>query len=186
MDFDALAGAVLAKHPQHADHRFRRIREHALLCECGQVLEHDPSAKDPDPTWERRNGRTVYARQPGVWMMRWPARVESAANARDDWRVRATKTKQIREEVGLQWMVFEQRDRPRPAYPCRVEFLRIYSGHQRPFDADENLPMAFKAHKDEVAAQLGLRNDAGPEVRWSFQQERGPESQIQITIRSGT
>jgi len=42
----------------------------------------------------------------------------------------------------------------------------------RRLDSD-NLARAFKAVRDQVAAQLGLASDADPRVAWLYEQERG-------------
>lgn len=55
--------------------------------------------------------------------------------------------------------------------PCIVTLIRVAPARGKQLD-ETNLRGALKATQDEVAAILG-RDDADPEVKWRFRQQRG-------------
>jgi hypothetical protein len=58
-----------------------------------------------------------------------------------------------------------------PPLPVEVRLERVaFSGG---LDPEDNLPMAMKGVKDEVAAYLGLKDDRDPRVTWTYGQSRG-------------
>jgi len=63
-------------------------------------------------------------------------------------------------------------------FPLTVSMIRIAP---RPLD-DDNLQGAFKYIRDEIARCLGLSNDAGPEVKWRYAQEKGGPKKHAVRI----
>ncbi len=120
----------------------------------------------------------------------------SEANAREFWRVTAGRRadqrelvgKALREEFEASRPMFEAIEHLATGQPVAklgqvvVELTRIAPGE---LDPDENLPMSFKAIKDEIADWLGLRTDRDKRVRWAYRQERSAAGvyKIRIAIR---
>ncbi len=52
-------------------------------------------------------------------------------------------------------------------------------------DKDENLRMAFKHVKDQVAAWLDL-NDRDPRIEWRYAQEKAPKGRVRIEVTDST
>lgn len=92
-----------------------------------------------------------------------PMALPSVANLREHWATKAKRVKAQRNAVRLAmtW-------RRRVPLPVVVTLTRI--GLRR-LDSD-NLQGAFKAVRDQVAAQLEV-DDADPRVTWCYQQEKG-------------
>lgn len=117
----------------------------------------------------------------------------SEANAREFWRARAER--RAGQRAAVRKVLDEDFGRAKPALDLveklasgqtvarlgqlTVELTRIAPGE---LDADENLPMSFKAIKDEIADWLGLRTDRDKRVRWSFRQERSARGVYKIRI----
>jgi hypothetical protein len=93
-------------------------------------------------------------------------RIESEANERGNWRAGWRRSKQQRDELRNLLPLTAGK----PTLPCVVLLTRIAP---RPIkDEHDNLPRAFKACVDEVAAWLGV-DDSDPRVVWRYAQERG-------------
>lgn len=88
-----------------------------------------------------------------------PLRIESVANKREHWAVKAKRTKAHRGAA----IIIRQ-----PVIPCQVYLTRIAP---RALD-DDNLRSAFKALRDGIADRIGLP-DNDPRVQWFYKQERG-------------
>jgi len=76
---------------------------------------------------------------------------------------------------------------PRPDLPVTVLLSRI---SPRLLDSEDNLPMALKAPRDELAEWLGLPNDRDPRCRWLYRQakdelDRPRYQALRITISPG-
>lgn len=98
-----------------------------------------------------------------------PLRTAPGLNAREHFRVRASRFK--RERKVTAWAL--QGLRPeRPRIPCTVHLVRSSPG-TRPAD-DDNLAGALKAVRDEVAAWLGVDDGNRAAVRFTYGQKRGP------------
>lgn len=103
-----------------------------------------------------------------------PLRVESEANRREHWAAKHRRTKAQRRHVAEAWLAaYGAR---RPTLPCVVTLTRL--GGQ-PLDQEDNLNIAFKGVRDELAAILGV-NDRDPRVRWQYRQAPGGAVGIQI------
>lgn len=110
------------------------------------------------------------------WQIRLPVVIESVANKREHWSVKAKRTAQHRllgrsiNPLGL-------------TLPCTVWLTRIAP---RQLD-DDNLRSAFKALRDGIADRLGVK-DNDPRVRWEYAQERGKpkEYAARVTITALT
>lgn len=113
----------------------------------------------------------------------------SEANAREFWRVRAGRRADQREIVRkalcdafVTRPIFDLvADRAGLTRLAQVVVLltRIAPGE---LDPDENLPMSFKAIKDEIADWLGLKSDRDRRVRWRYGQERSSKGVYKIRI----
>lgn len=104
-----------------------------------------------------------------------PIRIESVANKREHWSVKAERTRRHRG-----WgFLFMNPAGLAPALPCAVMLTRIAP---RQLD-DDNLRSAFKALRDGIADRLGVK-DNDPRVRWDYAQERGKprEYAARVTI----
>lgn len=88
-----------------------------------------------------------------------PLRIESCANKREHWSVRARRTK-LHRAAALAVPVHP--------LPCVVTLTRVAP---RKLD-DDNLASGFKALRDGVADRLGV-NDNDPRVAWKYAQVRG-------------
>lgn len=97
-----------------------------------------------------------------------PIRVESVANLREHWSVRAKRAKEHR----LAALAVA----PHPL-PCTVTLVRI---GPRALDSD-NLQSGFKALRDGIADRLGVK-DNDPRITWRYDQERGKPRQYAVRV----
>jgi hypothetical protein len=67
-----------------------------------------------------------------------------------------------------------------PPLPLEVNLARV--AFSAGLDPEDNLPMAMKAVKDEVAAYLGLPDDRDPRVTWTYGQSRGPRGYQGVVV----
>lgn len=97
------------------------------------------------------------------------------SNNRDHWRVRAKRIQNQRKAVALLWRSSLPLRRIRAdielniAHKAIVTLTRV---SPRPYD-DDGWVSAAKGIRDQVADELGLRNDRDPRVAWLYRQERG-------------
>jgi hypothetical protein len=101
------------------------------------------------------------------WVAQWlfEFRTEAHSNRRGHRMAAARQVKRERETLLYTW-VGAGKPKP-PRLPCKVTFTRIAP---RRLDEGDNLPSAFKPMRDELARVLGLKNDAGAEVTWAYEQ----------------
>lgn len=103
-----------------------------------------------------------------------PGPCPSAANLREHWAVKARRVKGQRDKVRLlcpRWT----------GGPLLVvELVRV---SPRPLD-DDNLRGALKAHRDGIAARLGV-DDGSPLVEWRYSQEKG-EPCVRVSVTRPT
>jgi hypothetical protein len=85
----------------------------------------------------------------------------SESNARGHWRRRHCRTKAQREAVAL-----AMGGMPLPSLPVNVKLTRIAT---RLLDKGDNLPVAMKACRDQVAAEYGV-DDGGDSIVWDYDQ----------------
>ena len=102
-----------------------------------------------------------------------PLRLESKANARLHWSMRAREAAHERRIV----RVLMHGKKP-PALPVVVTLIRI---GVRNLDAD-NLAAAFKAVRDEVAVWLGADDKPGSGIGWVYAQRRGKPKEYAVEI----
>lgn len=93
-------------------------------------------------------------------MTELPLRIESVANLREHWSVRAKRAK-AHKHAALAV--------PKHPLPCVVTLTRIAP---RELD-DDNLQSGFKALRDGIAARFGV-DDRDPRVRFVYRQQKGP------------
>ena len=106
-----------------------------------------------------------------------PMRIVSEANLREHWAKKARRVKQQRALVAI---MLPKTDLP--PLPVTVTMTRIAP---RKLDKGDNLNIAFKAVRDQIAWQMtwiGVRvmnakkhiaDDADPRIDWRYAQERG-------------
>jgi len=99
-------------------------------------------------------------------VIRFPIKLPSAANMRDHWGRRHRRVKNQRRDT---WAVLRQRGVVKPRLPVTVHLTRIAP---RRLDQGDNLAMALKAVRDEVAAWLGV-DDGSRWVEWRYHQRKG-------------
>lgn len=99
-------------------------------------------------------------------MITVPLRTVPGLNAREHFRVKAKRTKAERQMVG--WSLA---GKPRPPIPCSVRLTRVSPGSGCD---DDNLVGAMKAVRDEIAAWLGVDDKHRNQVRYVYEQKRGP------------
>ncbi len=108
-------------------------------------------------------------------MITIPLRTVPGINAREHWRTHAGRVKKEREAVA--WVLA---GKLRPPIPCSVRLTRVSPGYVA-MD-DDNLPGALKAVRDQVAEWLGVDDRDRSQVRYVYDQKRGPWG---ITIEFG-
>lgn len=92
-------------------------------------------------------------------MIELPLRIESVANRREHWAIRARRTKAHRLAAHAV---------PIHPLPCVVTLIRVAP---RKLD-DDNLVSGFKALRDGIAARFGV-DDADPRIQFRYEQVRG-------------
>lgn len=102
-------------------------------------------------------------------MIELPLRIESVANKREHWAVKARRTKAHR----LAALAV-----PAHPLPCVVTLIRVAP---RALDGD-NLQSGFKALRDGIADRLGVA-DNDPRVKWQYAQVRGKAKEYAARVR---
>lgn len=110
-----------------------------------------------------------------------PIVTQSEANSREHWAKKATRAKLQRTAV---WVHLYPHRGALPL-PCVVRLVRV---SPRDLD-DDNLRMALKAVRDEVAVQVGLpvnargqADDRDPRVTWEYSQQRGGRGERAVVV----
>ena len=109
--------------------------------------------------------------------LEFPLRTVAGLNAREHWRVRATRVRNERIAVG-----WRMQHAPKPGLPVRVTLTRLSAGT---LDSD-NLQGAFMGVRDAIAQCYGIAdNDA--RIEWVYAQEKCKRGtyRIRITITDG-
>lgn len=108
-----------------------------------------------------------------------PIRIESVANLREHWTVKARRVKRERNAVAMV-MRTNLQGRAFPL-PCIVTMTRIAP---RSLD-DDNLSGGMKAVRDQIAEEMHV-DDADPRVVWLCGQEKAArmEYALRITIEA--
>jgi hypothetical protein len=97
-----------------------------------------------------------------------PLKIESVANKREHWAVRAKRSKAHRKAAIII---------PKFPLPCQVVLVRIAP---RELDTD-NLQSGFKALRDGIADRLGVK-DNDPRVEWIYEQKRGAPREYKVDV----
>jgi hypothetical protein len=105
-----------------------------------------------------------------------PIRIESEANRREHWAVKASRTKIHRASACL--MVSPLRRKILSIGPKLT--IRLTRIAPRELD-DDNLARGFKAVRDGVADALGM-DDRDRRLRWAYAQERGEPGEYAVRI----
>lgn len=107
-----------------------------------------------------------------------PLALPSVANLHrhKHWGGRAALVSKQREAVA--WALKKEFATRYPSVPCRVVLVR---SAPRLLDAEDNLGMALKAVKDQVADMLGV-TDRDQRVRWVLDQDKASIASVHITI----
>lgn len=106
-----------------------------------------------------------------------PLRLHSAANLREHWTRKASRTETQRRVARLATRAALAGP---VAWPVVVSITRIAP---RPLDKHDNLGSAAKAIVDGIADALGLASDSDPRVSWSYAQRRGAVREYAVEIR---
>jgi len=108
--------------------------------------------------------------------LEFPLRTVAGLNAREHWRVRATRVRN--ERIAVAWSM---QHAPKPGLPVRVTLTRLSAGT---LDSD-NLQGAFKATRDAIACAYGV-HDNDPRITWQYTQEKCKRGtyRVRITIRT--
>jgi hypothetical protein len=113
-----------------------------------------------------------------------PMKVASVANLREHWRSKARRNAVQRAAVHLAvtsaWARGERIADPPPPGTV-VTFTRVAP---RELD-DDNLASAFKAIRDQVAAEMGI-DDRDKRVRWAYAQRKGGPRECAVVIEITT
>lgn len=107
-------------------------------------------------------------------MITVPIRTAPGMNVREDWRVRSRRVKKERQTTA--WALAGQ---PKPSIPCSVRLTRV--APSAGVD-DDNLSGALKGVRDQIAEWLGVDDRHRNQVRYFYDQKRGPWS---VTIEWG-
>ena len=99
-------------------------------------------------------------------MITVPLKTISAPNAREHFAVRAKRVRKERQATA--WSLKGQQ---LPPIPCSVRLTRIAPSNG--ID-DDNLTGALKGVRDEIAAWLGVDDRHRNQVRYVYEQKRGP------------
>ena len=83
--------------------------------------------------------------------------------------------------------IWFKNNKPKIDLPCTITLIRL---SPRPLDDDDNLPMAFKWIKDEVATQIvdperklaAGRADDDKRLTWRYEQQKSKIKAIKIRI----
>jgi len=70
----------------------------------------------------------------------------------------------------------------KPSFPCVVLMTRI-APSANGLDAHDNLQGSMKPHVDGVADWLGIRDD-DKRITWRYNQERGADYAVRITVQA--
>lgn len=91
---------------------------------------------------------------------------------------RYAKTRRIKtQRAAVHWAL---KAIPKPFFPCVVTMTRIAPSNG--LDGHDNLRGSAKAAVDGVADWLGIRDD-DKRVEWRYDQERGEQYQVRITVQ---
>ena len=104
-----------------------------------------------------------------------PMRLESEANRREHWRLKANRVRDQRRSVRMALAGHvPQGDR---------YLVRLTRFAPRKLDAFDNLPRSFKAVVDEVAAQIGI-DDGDSRIEWKCEQTTSKAYGVEIRIEA--
>lgn len=98
----------------------------------------------------------------------------------------ATKAKRAKNERGATCWAFARHrldGGSLPAGPYEVRLIRVYSGRERELD-DDNFVGAAKNVRDQVADELHVNDGDRQAVRFTYTQEKGPQTGIRIEIQT--
>jgi hypothetical protein len=106
----------------------------------------------------------------------------SEANSRENWRKKHNRHKSQKTEISA----YCRAECKNIELPCHVKLTRLSA---RFLDKDDNLPMAFKYIKDQIASELipgkaAGRADDDSRLSWSFDQQKSKDNSIMIEIFS--
>lgn len=107
-----------------------------------------------------------------------PLRVVSESNQRQHWATKAKRAKAQRQAVAWAWRLAGW---PSRCKPVQVLLVRLAPGRLD----DDNLAGAFKAVRDQIAAECGF-DDGDESVRWVYEQERAKEYGVRVEVLVGS
>lgn len=95
-----------------------------------------------------------------------PLRTVPGQNVREHWQARSSRVKRERKTVAGYLI-----GKPKPPIPCSVRLTRV--APSAGVD-DDNLIGAMKSVRDEIARWLGIDDRHRNQVRYVYDQKRGP------------
>lgn len=117
---------------------------------------------------------SAFERKETMLSFMLPIEVVSEANRHEVWQVKSQRVKgqriAVAQSVGE---ILKDRGKPHTVSLCRLAARKL--------DAAENLPMSFKAVKDELCSILGF-DDRDESVRWNYSQEKPADKIYGIMI----
>jgi hypothetical protein len=122
-----------------------------------------------------QEGLSLPRHSTSIVKVEWAMALPSCANLREHWAKRAKRVKTQRHAtrlmLGTSTYATSFGRKPTGGQPLAVRLTRV---SPRPLD-DDNLQMAFKAIRDEVAAYFGV-DDRDPRIRFVYAQAKGKAS----------
>ena len=111
-----------------------------------------------------------------------PIKVVPGDNERDaHWNVRSERVARVRSATALCWRNAKNRGLAKiPALPVVVTMTRVAPS---PLDGLDNLNASMKAVRDQIAAELKVKNDRVPEVEWRYSQHRRGVREYAVHVR---
>jgi hypothetical protein len=149
------------------------------------LIANQPPLASKPAAKPKRKPRTVTLDAKDRWaVLLYPAcRVISESNERGHWRTKAKRVSEQRRAVYLAWC---RSPLCGPESWAHLAKTVVTLTHIGPKMDDDNLQTAFKAVRDEIAANIGT-DDGDPFYEWRYAQQRGkPGIEIRIEPRSAS
>src|SRR5688572_24281811 len=139
---------VLSQHPRRVLSSAQGVAA-AGACRMTSTSPGEDAGKGADATFDE--------------LLRFTFPLRLVSNAREHWRTHAARVKAERKALHYEWVAAEGR----PLAPGETADVLLTRVATKFMDAHENLPHAFKAVVDQIAAELGLpKQDNSPRLTW--------------------
>ena len=117
------------------------------------------------------------------WTISAPIKTTNPLNgAHGHWTVKAKERKAQRQNIRLVLQSAYPRQTYRVIFPVEIHLVRVAPSNGLD---DDSLPASFKAVRDGITDWLGLDDDRTPDIRWTYDQRRGPRGaySVEVTFR---